>query len=284
MWTCSTTCARDPRTWRNEYSEGADRIRRFWSALRGKPGARLVRRSAIFPRGCPGMPQGREDEHEWVRRLGPTSPALIEYPERQHRSYDALVFFSLYHPTTVFGLAVAPERSVLFPCLRLDRRFGSESGRICSVRCQGDRLSVGSRTPLRRNVSFRLPTPDEVVGLGIEAPAQQSYPRHQQDPADDMCGRRTARRGVTTRRTPPTTCRSRCSVSTSPPPLRLVRCSTRGAYSRQRLRGMLDYFDSYARPTGVPRSVLMGAKLMNVPEQPYLAWGVCFPSVERMIA
>ena len=74
-----TTCARDTVTWRSEYSEGADRVRGV-----------LVRRFAVSQTSDPGgirpftdrllsAPHTRADEHEWVRRLGPWSPALIDF-------------------------------------------------------------------------------------------------------------------------------------------------------------------------------------------------------------
>ncbi len=100
-----TTCARDSVIWENEIAEGADRVRGV-----------LVRRFAVSqphdrgrvpaaqPAGCSPAPHSRADELEWVRRLGPWSPGLIDFLKRQHRSYDALVFFSLLHPTTVHGL------------------------------------------------------------------------------------------------------------------------------------------------------------------------------------
>jgi len=279
-----TTCARDPRTWRNEYPEGADRMRSV-----------LVRRFAVnqehdrtafrhLSTRMFGMPQGREDEHEWVRRLGPTSPALIEYLKRQHRSYDALVFFSLYHPTTVFGLAVAPERSVLFPCLRLDPalRFGIWSELLGSVKAIGY-LSAAERHQTQG--FFRLPTPDEVVGLGIEAPAQQTYPRHQQDPADDMSeGDPDQREG--SQEVEPTEYLAGRGV-----PFRR-RHRIYGAFvlyagrvqPNNGCEELLEYFDAYASGNGTTTLVLMGAKLMNVPEQPHLRMGGILPERERMIA
>src|SRR5687767_3670399 len=121
-----TTCARDPHSWKSEYTEGADRVRGV-----------LVRRFAVgqthdagdvaqFTRTLLATPHSRADELEWVRRRGPWSPALIDYIKRQHRTYDALVFFSLWHPSTVHGIHVAPERSVLFPHLepKASLRFG----------------------------------------------------------------------------------------------------------------------------------------------------------------
>ena len=102
-----TTAARDRRTWKNDYGEGADRVRGV-----------LVRRFAVNqPHDADGFrqfadrilaaPRSRPEEMEWVRRLGPSVPGLVEHLKRQHRSYDALVFFSLIHWTTVHGMAVA---------------------------------------------------------------------------------------------------------------------------------------------------------------------------------
>ena len=64
-------------------------------------------------------PHSRADEIEWTRRLGPSAPGLIEHLTRHQRSYDVLVFFSVWHPTTVQGVQIAPDRSVLFPYLQL---------------------------------------------------------------------------------------------------------------------------------------------------------------------
>src|SRR6185295_14670250 len=94
-----TTCARDPLTWKNEYTEGADRVRGV-----------LVRHFAVsqvhdhatfqqFQSRVLSGPRARADELECVRRLGPSSPGLIDHLKRQHRSYDAILFFSMYHPT-----------------------------------------------------------------------------------------------------------------------------------------------------------------------------------------
>lgn len=213
------------------------------------------------------------------------SPGLIEHLKRQHRSYDALVFFSLYHATTVFGLAVVPERSVLFPYLRLDPplRFGIWSDVFESVRAVGY-LSAAERTLARR--FLRVSPPDEVVGLGIEPLAQQAYPRHQQDPADDMSDvddqteaspeadttqHYLAGRGIPFRR------RHRLYGS-------FVLYGGR-VQPDNGCEEMLEYFDSYAAAAdGDAALVLMGPKLMKIPEQTYLRLAGILPERERMIA
>lgn len=278
-----TTCARDPLTWDNEYSDGADRVRGV-----------LVRRFAVnqphdrdsfreLSSLMGGMPHGREDEEEWVRRLGPTSPGLIEHLKRQHRSYDAVVFFSLYHATTVFGVPAASDRSILFPYLQLDPvlRFGLWNDVLASVRTVGY-LSAAERTLM--HAYMRVQLSEEFVGVGIDTPAQQAYPRHQQDPADDI---------VEEDEGPP-------ASDTAAAPLHL---SGRGVLFRRRHRlygpfvlyggrvqpdngseEMLEYFDRYASTDGDTPLVLMGVKLMKVPEPSYIRLAGVLPDRERMTA
>jgi glycosyltransferase involved in cell wall biosynthesis len=277
-----TTCARDPLTWRNEYSEGFDRVRgvlvrRFAVSQPHDREAFRQLSSRLF-----AEPHGRSDELDWVRRLGPTSPALIEHLKRQHRSYDALVFFSLYHATTVQGLAVAPERSVVFPYLHLDQplRFGLWSDLLASARAVGY-LSEAER--LLMSDFLRLSPVAEMVGIGIEMPTQQSYPRHQQDPADTLADddespqaeeevptEYLAGRGIPFRR------RHRLYGS-------FVLYGGRVG-SDNGCEEMLDYFDSYAAGDGDTALVLMGVKLIKVPEEPYLRMAGVLPDRERMVA
>jgi glycosyltransferase involved in cell wall biosynthesis len=204
---------------------------------------------------------------------------------RQHRSYDVLVFFSLCHATTVSGIAVVPERSVLFPCLKLEPalRFGLWPDVFGSARAVGY-LSAAERTLARR--FLRVSLPDEVVGIGIDAPAQQTYPRHQQDPADDMPDADADQK-------------EEANESSAATPY----LAGRGVPFRRRHRlydsfvfyggrvlpdngceEMLDYFDSYAGTNAETKLVLTGPELMNIPEQPYLRMAGVLPERERMIA
>ena len=280
-----TTCARDPLTWKNEYSEGSDRVRGV-----------LVRRFAVnqtrdddaFLRLSSRMfaePHSREDEQDWVRRLGPLSPGLIDYLERRNHSYDAVVFFSLYHATTVHGVAAAPERSVIFPYLRLDSalRFSIWNEVLGSARAVGY-LSETERC-LTRGFLRLFPSTEEVVGVGVDVPAQQTYPRHQQDPADTLsedddegaalpdmayAPDYLAGRGIPFRR------RHRLYGSFA---LYGGRVEPDNGCEE-----MLEYFDSFAAADGDTALVLMGVKLIKVPEEPYIRMAGIVPDRDRMIA
>src|SRR5579871_2456181 len=74
-----TTCARDYVTWKNEYAEGADRIksvtvRRFATAR-----MRDIEAFNTYSDWIHSHPHTRDDEIEWLKQQGPWSPSLLEY-------------------------------------------------------------------------------------------------------------------------------------------------------------------------------------------------------------
>ena len=280
-----TTAARDRRTWKNDYGEGADRVRGV-----------LVRRFAVnqahdvhafqqHSERILAAPRSRPEEMEWVRRLGPSAPGLVEHLKRQNRSYDALVFFSLIHWTTVHGMAVAPERSILFPCLRLSPvlRFALWRDVASAARAIG-LISAVERKLLRGYLGVSAGR-EELVGCGVDPSHRQAYPRHQQDPADEPAVDDDAAlradeavdheddrgdRGIPFRR------RHRLY---GPIVLYGGRIEPDNGCEE-----MLEYFDTYAASDGDTALVLMGVKMMKVPEEPYLRQAGVLPDRERMVA
>src|SRR5439155_1781878 len=103
-----TTCARDEATWKNEYPEGADRVRGV--TVRRFANAR-TRDTAAFKRSSDRIydnPHSRADEMEWLKQQGPWCPALVEYLRRHARQYDVVIFFTYRYAPTVVGLEVMP--------------------------------------------------------------------------------------------------------------------------------------------------------------------------------
>jgi glycosyltransferase involved in cell wall biosynthesis len=279
-----TTTARDPHTWHNDCSEGSDRVRGV-----------LVRRFAVtavddragfeaLSRRLREGPRSRPEELAWVRHLGPWSAGLLEYIKRQHRSFDALVFFGLWHPLTVHGLDVAPERSIVFPYLQLrpELRFDLWAGLLSSARGIGYFSAV--ERPLVRSYIGVAPQCEELIGIGVDPPPRLSYPRHQQDPADVITADDDP--GAETEELQDDSYLAGQGV----PFRRRHRLYGDFAFYGGRVESdngceeMLEYFDTFAAGADDMMLVLMGVKMITVPDAPYLRLAGVLPDRERMTA
>jgi glycosyltransferase involved in cell wall biosynthesis len=110
-----TTCARDPRTWKDEYAAGP-------TTVAGVPARRfsvpVPRDVAAFDRLSRRVARGdapRADQAAWMRAQGPFSPDLFAFLERVGSGYDRVLFYSYLYATTFFGLPLVAERAVLVP-------------------------------------------------------------------------------------------------------------------------------------------------------------------------
>ena len=279
-----TTCAREPGSWKNDYAEGADRVR--GALVRRFAVSQATDRSGLsaLSRRLQVDPPSRAEELEWVRLQGPSSPGLLDYLKRQHRSYDVLVVFGLTHPLSVQGIEIAPERTVVFPYLHLqpELRFGLWRDLLQSVHGLGF-FSDAERRLVRTYVGV-APRHDEIVGIGIDPPPMQSYPRHQQDPADVIVdedevsgdGPAPAPEDYLTQRGVPFRRRHRLYGSFA---LYGGRVEPDNGCEE-----MLEYFASYAASDPEAMLVLMGVKMMKVPDERYLKLAGVLPERERMIA
>jgi glycosyltransferase involved in cell wall biosynthesis len=279
-----TTCARNPQSWKNEFSEGTDRVRgalvRRFSVSQSRDEQAFSQFSARVLAG----PRTRADELEWLRRAGPWSAGLIDFIRRQHKSYDVLVFFSLCSPVTVAAATLAPERTIVFPYLQLQPALRFDVGAEILSAVRGVGLISGTERQLLRSYMRVTPQHDEVVGVGIDPSPEQSYPRHQQDPADVVVDDEATAAG-----------------GEDDGPASYLEGRGVPFRRRHRLYGpfalyggrvepdngceeMLDYFDTYAASDGDTALALMGVKMMQVPEEPYIRLAGVLPERQRMIA
>jgi glycosyltransferase involved in cell wall biosynthesis len=279
-----TTCARNPQSWKNEFSEGTDRVRgtlvRRFSVSQSRDEQAFSQFSARVLAG----PRTRADELEWLRRAGPWSAGLIDFIRRQHKSYDVLVFFSLCSPVTVAAATLAPERTIVFPYLQLQPALRFDVGAEILSAVRGVGLVSGTERQLLRSYMRVTPQHDEVVGIGIDPSPEQSYPRHQQDPADVVADDEATAAG-----------------GEDGGPASYLEGRGIPFRRRHRLYGpfalyggrvepdngceeMLDYFDTYAASDGDTTLALMGVKMMQVPEERYIRLAGVLPERQRMIA
>jgi len=282
-----TTCARDYVTWKNEYPEGADRVKgvtvRRFASVRTRDQDSFNRYSEWIY----ANPHSREDELEWLKQQGPWCPALIEHLRKRQHEFDVLLFFTYLYAPTVEGLTVNPAKSVLVPTahdepairLGLYKDVFSRPAAICYL--------TESERRLVQDLFVDRPLIEDVVGIGVDMPQVQRYPRlvapeEETGPAE---GHDTGDAGSGTSRDPRSYLTSRGVVFRR----------------RHRLYGpivlyggridpgkgceeLIEYFSAYVSEGGDATLVLMGAKLMALPEEPWLRFAGLLSDAERLQA
>ena len=279
-----TTCARNDQTWKNECQEGADRVRGVLVRHFAASGTHDPQAVRSLTDRLLTTPHTLGEEMEWVRRVGPSSPGLVDFVKRNHRNYDALVFYSWRHATTVQALSIAPERSILFPWLLPDPALRLGIAQETLGAAAGIGFFSSSERRLLRLYTRTPPSHDEMVGIGIETPAQQTYPRltdtvdSEPDQEEEEVAEAATDLGVT-------------YLSGRGIPFR----------RRHRLHGrfvlhggrvepnngceeLIEHFAAYARQDVETSLVLMGVKMMNVPDERFLHLAGVLPDRERMVA
>jgi glycosyltransferase involved in cell wall biosynthesis len=288
-----TTCARDYITWKNEYPDSPDRIRgvtvrRFANAS--------TRDIASFNRHSDWIfnhTHTRDDELEWLKQQGPWCPALIEYLERHHASYDALVFFTYLYAPTVLGLQIAPGRSVLVPTAHDEPAihlgiykevFGKPAA--IAYNTEVERKFLTTHFAIRAVV-------EETVGCGVDLPPHHAYSR----PAPGETPEAPA--GETAEAEGGEDSRGEGEAQ----PRYHSHLTVRGAVFRRRHRihgpfvlyggriekgkgceELLQYFHGYVTEGGDAQLVLMGVKLMPLPEDPKVNFAGLLSERERLQA
>jgi len=290
-----TTCARDSSTWKNEYAEGPDRIRgvtvrRFRNTEMRHADAFNKQSDWIF-----NHDHTRAQELDWLRQLGPWSPGLIEYLRKNQQQYDVLVFFEYRYATTVLGLEVCPKRSILVPSspgpadddptIHLDI-YRDVFSRPAAILYNTET----ERRTLQGDFSERAST-EEIVGVGVDIPQHNPYPRMPAPVDEDPQPDEPQGSGSTGDEEP--------SPRTFPSHL-----LSRGAVFRRRhrLQGslllyggrvepgqgseeLLEYFSSYIEQGGDATLVLVGVKLMSIPEGAHIRFaGLLTSDRERLQA
>jgi glycosyltransferase involved in cell wall biosynthesis len=281
-----TTCAADYITWKNEYAEGSDRIRGVTVRRFANARTRDIQAFNRYSEWIFTNAHTSDDELEWLRQQGPWCPSLIEYLERSHHQYDILVFFTYLYAPTVIGMKTAPHKSILVPtahdepAIRLDiykDMFSLPAGLAYNTESE--------RRFLTTHFSVRA-VQEETVGCGVDLPQAQAYPRDRAAAEADG----------------PSAPEEEAVADESSPSFR-PHLAQRGTIFRRRHRlhgplalyggridpgkgceELIEYFSTYVQEGGDASLVLMGIKLMPLPEDPFIRFAGRLSDQERLHA
>lgn len=302
-----TTCARDYISWKNEYAEGTDRVRGVTIRRFANAQLRDIQSFNKYSDWIFNFPHTRDDEMEWLRRQGPWCPALVEYLERNHRSYDVLVFFTYLYAPTVLGLRVAPERSILVPTAHDEPAIHLSIYReLFQLPAAIAYNTETERRFLKGELGVQART-EETVGCGVDLPASMMESQTREADADTSGprgprpGRDRERQGDRGRQSaPPAVATVEIEADEEDLNTPRFRSGRRGERFRRRHRlfgdlalygGRIDpgkgceelfeFFTSYREQGGTATLALMGVKLMAIPEVPYVRFAGQLSDEER---
>lgn len=164
-----TTCARDNTTWKNELPPGEEiingvTVRRFEVTSHNQE-----KQDFFGEKISHGQPLSLSQEEEWIDSVV-RSDTLVHFIEEHHSDYDYLIFAPYLFGITSRGLAIAPERSILVPCLHdepyarlkiFKRLFHQAAGIFFNSEAE---QALAARIFPPGRATIRL------VGMGIEPP------------------------------------------------------------------------------------------------------------------
>lgn len=165
-----TTCARDHFTWANEYDGGVEEhdgvtVRRFPTVISTARAERATYEAAMLA----GARLGLREQSRWMND-DVRVPELFHFLLDESDRYRAIVFAPyLFWPAFACG-QVAPERTILMPCLHDEPAAHLE---LFEPLFRGSRGLWFLSEPEARLAARIHPTlpPHEVIGSGLDVPA-----------------------------------------------------------------------------------------------------------------
>jgi glycosyltransferase involved in cell wall biosynthesis len=271
-----TTCAQDYITWKNEYAEGTDRVRGVTVRRFANSRTRDIDAFNRYSDWIFHNEHTADDELEWLRQQGPWCPDLLEYLQKNHGAFDAIIYFTYLYAPTVLGLQVAPSRAILVPTAHDEPAVHLSLYRdVFSLPAGIAYNTDAERRFLTTHFSIRA-VAEETIGCGVDLPQHHAYPRHASaapgDEDAESAGRRGYRSHLTARGA---TFRRRHRIHT---PFVLYG----GRIDKGKgCEELIEYFGTYVKEGGEASLVLMGVKLMPLPEEPYINFAGLLSEGER---
>jgi glycosyltransferase involved in cell wall biosynthesis len=283
-----TTCARDYITWKNEYPEGADRVRGVTVRRFSNARTRDLQSFNRYSEWIYANPHSHAEEMEWLKQQGPWCPALIDYLRRHHQQYDVLTFFTYLYAPTALGLEVAPARSILVPTAHDEPAIGLDIFRGVFSRPAALCYLTDSEQRFVQHQFPERPLLEEVIGVGVDMPQHQPYPRTAAPVEEELASDDDS-----------------AAVAEDAPAAREFpsHLTSRGAMFRRRHRlwgpivlyggridpgkgceELIEYFSGYVKEGGAATLALMGVKLMALPEEPFIRFAGLLSDRERVQA
>ena len=165
-----TTCALDYRDWKNHFPEGPTEENGIPVTRYPVERARSEREFALYSDIVFRDAHTAVDEHEWVVRNGPYTPALVR-ALRKKPDTDRFLFYSYRYYHTYYGLPKVASRAILIPTAEEDPAVHLSIFKDLFRAPRGLLYLTSEERDLVQSVSDNASIPSAVIGVGVEPPA-----------------------------------------------------------------------------------------------------------------
>lgn len=167
-----TTCARDYRTWKNEYKEGIKLVNGIKVRQFKNKQEREINKFREIEEKVFHHIHGRDDEIAWINEQGPYCENLIEYIKNNKKEYDCYIFFTFRYYPTYYGIKSLEDKALIAPLAEDDPALNLTTTREIFETTKGIIYNAPEeRELILKKVNFQEKEKIwDVVGCGIEIP------------------------------------------------------------------------------------------------------------------
>lgn len=174
-----TTCAVEYTTWANEYPVGVTYINGVPVRRLANDRERDIPVQRKYERIVFQQPRASFrilDEAEFMLAQGPAGGDLIRYIENHVDQYDLFVFVTYLYYSTVVGLPLVAEKSVLIPAAHDEIPFYMDSVRALMNLPRLIFYNTVEEQRFAHRSCHNKRIPSEVVGMGVDVPVRGDLP------------------------------------------------------------------------------------------------------------
>jgi glycosyltransferase involved in cell wall biosynthesis len=199
----------------------------------------------------------------------------MDYVERHHSNYDILVLFTYLYAPTVMAARIAPAKTVLVPFAHDEPAIKLDIFRELFTRVGGIAWNTESERRFANSLFDLRPIVEDVIGCGVDLPEGEAVAEGVEKPAPPPEAREPL---------PPhldgaaNAFRRRHRIYN---PFVLFGGRIDPAKGCEEL---FEYFQTYVKEGGDATLMLMGAKMMPLPDDPHVKFAGLLPEEERLHA
>ena len=165
-----TTCAKDYISWRNEYTEGVEKINNVLVRRFKVDKERKIEEFNKFTQKIFNKSHSELDERKWIEDQGPYVPKMLSYIDTHKNDYDLFIFFTYRYYPSFFGLPMVHEKSILVPTAENEPTLNLGINKLLFSLPKAFIYLTGEEKKIINNIFKNENILSDTIGMGLNIP------------------------------------------------------------------------------------------------------------------